>query len=100
MPLETNTELPKDLKLTKEFLEAFKVMHETSKNVFITGNAGTGKSTLLEYFREKTKKTANPPFQPIPSQEERIFSFLPRGNALILLMLWVISGDFAGWGDP
>ena len=56
MPLETNTELPKDLKLTKEFLEAFKVMHETSKNVFITGNAGTGKSTLLEYFREKTKK--------------------------------------------
>jgi len=56
VPLETNTELPKDLKLTKEFLEAFKVMHETSKNVFITGNAGTGKSTLLEYFREKTKK--------------------------------------------
>ena len=56
MPLETNTELPKDLKLTKEFLEAFKVMNETSKNVFITGNAGTGKSTLLEYFREKTKK--------------------------------------------
>ena len=29
MPLETNTELPKDLKLTKEFLEAFKVMNET-----------------------------------------------------------------------
>jgi len=56
MSLETNTELPKDLKLTKEFLEAFKVMNETSKNVFITGNAGTGKSTLLEYFREKTKK--------------------------------------------
>ena len=53
MSLETNTELPKDLKLTKEFLEAFKVMNETSKNVFITGNAGTGKSTLLEYFRER-----------------------------------------------
>ena len=56
MSLETNTELPKDLKLTKEFIEAFKVVNETSKNVFITGNAGTGKSTLLEYFREKTKK--------------------------------------------
>tara|TARA_B100001173_G_scaffold260689_1_gene234004 strand:- start:5187 stop:6686 length:1500 start_codon:yes stop_codon:yes gene_type:complete len=56
MSLETNTELPKDLKLTKEFLEAFKVMNETLKNVFVTGNAGTGKSTLLEYFREKTKK--------------------------------------------
>ena len=35
MSLETNTELPKDLKLTKEFLEAFKVMNETSKNVTV-----------------------------------------------------------------
>ncbi len=34
MPLEKNTELPKDLKLTKEFFEAFKVMNETSKNRF------------------------------------------------------------------
>jgi ATP-dependent exoDNAse (exonuclease V) alpha subunit len=31
-------------------------MEETDKNVFITGRAGTGKSTLLEYFRDTTKK--------------------------------------------
>ena len=32
-------------------------MENTSKNVFITGKAGTGKSTLLDYFRSITKKT-------------------------------------------
>ena len=31
-------------------------MEKTEKNVFITGRAGTGKSTLLTYFRSKTKK--------------------------------------------
>jgi len=31
-------------------------MEETSQNIFITGRAGTGKSTLLTYFRSYTKK--------------------------------------------
>lgn len=31
-------------------------MENTSKNLFITGKAGTGKSTLLTYFRRHTKK--------------------------------------------
>jgi len=31
-------------------------MENSNKNIFITGKAGTGKSTLLQYFREKTKK--------------------------------------------
>lgn len=31
-------------------------MEETDKNVLITGRAGTGKSTLLEYFRSVTDK--------------------------------------------
>lgn len=31
-------------------------MEETSDHIFLTGRAGTGKSTLLKYFREKTKK--------------------------------------------
>lgn len=48
--------MPKKLKLTKEFKEAFKAMDETNENIFLTGRAGTGKSTLLTYFRKHTKK--------------------------------------------
>lgn len=39
-----------------EALEALRLMDETSENVFLTGEAGTGKSTLLQYFRQVTKK--------------------------------------------
>jgi ATP-dependent exoDNAse (exonuclease V) alpha subunit len=31
-------------------------MEDTDRNAFITGRAGTGKSTLLRYFRDRTKK--------------------------------------------
>ena len=31
-------------------------MEKTNRQVFITGKAGTGKSTLLDYFRRTTKK--------------------------------------------
>lgn len=31
-------------------------MENTRQHLFITGNAGTGKSTLLQYFKENTKK--------------------------------------------
>lgn len=39
-----------------EFAEAFDLLENTRRNVFITGNAGTGKSTFLQRFREKTQK--------------------------------------------
>lgn len=38
------------------FEQAHKLMEETSGNLFVTGRAGTGKSTLLNYFRAQTKK--------------------------------------------
>src|SRR3989338_7280400 len=44
-----------NIELNEKFLEALKLM-EGNKNVFITGKAGTGKSTLLTYFRKTTKK--------------------------------------------
>jgi len=44
--------------LNEQFLHALDVMENTQKNVFITGRAGTGKSTLLDYFRTHTKKKA------------------------------------------
>ncbi|MDA1038170.1 MAG: DEAD/DEAH box helicase [bacterium] len=46
----------KDIKITKEFKGAFEAMEKSNENVFLTGRAGTGKSTLLKYFRAKTKK--------------------------------------------
>ncbi len=48
--------MPKKLILTKEFKEAYKAMNETDSNIFLTGRAGTGKSTLLTYFRKHTTK--------------------------------------------
>lgn len=44
------------IELNNQFLHAFSTMEETDKNAFITGRAGTGKSTLLRYFRSRTKK--------------------------------------------
>jgi ATP-dependent DNA helicase PIF1 len=39
-----------------EFRKALDVMENTNRHVFITGKAGTGKSTLLDYFRRTTTK--------------------------------------------
>lgn len=44
------------IELNREFKKALHFMEETDKHLFITGRAGTGKSTLLEYFRDKTEK--------------------------------------------
>ena len=45
-----------NIELNKDFKEALRLMEETNEHVFITGKAGTGKSTLLHYFREHTGK--------------------------------------------
>jgi ATP-dependent DNA helicase PIF1 len=45
-----------DIELNDEFQEAVDLMENTSQHLFITGKAGTGKSTLLRYFRKQTKK--------------------------------------------
>jgi ATP-dependent DNA helicase PIF1 len=44
------------IKLTKAFNDTLLEMENGMSNLFITGNAGTGKSTLLEYFRKTTQK--------------------------------------------
>ena len=48
--------IPSDFQLTAEFSKTFDLMENSRKHLFITGKAGTGKSTLLQYFKEKTKK--------------------------------------------
>ncbi len=49
--------LPEDLELNPSFKNAFEAMDETDQHLFVTGKAGTGKSTLLWYFRNHTDKT-------------------------------------------
>lgn len=47
---------PGNIELNELFQKALDLMENTNKHVFITGKAGTGKSTLLDYFRNHTKK--------------------------------------------
>jgi len=42
--------------LNERFREALRLMEETDQSLFITGKAGTGKSTLLSYFCATTNK--------------------------------------------
>jgi hypothetical protein len=41
-----------NIKHTKEFDLAFRFATETNQNIFLTGKAGTGKTTFLKYLRE------------------------------------------------
>jgi ATPase subunit of ABC transporter with duplicated ATPase domains len=45
-----------DISSNPEMLASFKLMEETRENIFLTGEAGTGKSTLLKYFKQGKKK--------------------------------------------
>lgn len=45
-----------DYTFAAEAQAALDLMENTGKHLFLTGKAGTGKSTLLEYFRSITKK--------------------------------------------
>jgi len=51
-----NIEIPDNFVFNEEFQEIFNKMENSSENLLITGKAGTGKSTLLTYFRLHTKK--------------------------------------------
>jgi ATP-dependent DNA helicase PIF1 len=49
---------PVTIDFNLQFRRALELMEETSRHVFVTGRAGTGKSTLLNYFCEHTDKKA------------------------------------------
>ena len=44
------------IELNEQFKKALEVMEQASGNIFVTGKAGTGKSTLLDYFRKHTRQ--------------------------------------------
>ena len=45
---------PAAIEINPEFGRALKLMEAGARNLFVTGRAGTGKSTLLEHFRANT----------------------------------------------
>ena len=47
---------PAEIDFTPEFRRALEMMENSPRHVFVTGRAGTGKSTLLTYFRRNTRK--------------------------------------------
>ncbi|MEK7286626.1 MAG: AAA family ATPase [Nitrospirota bacterium] len=47
---------PMQIELTPEFRNTLDLLEQGKDNLFITGRAGTGKSTLLQQFREVTSK--------------------------------------------
>jgi len=55
--MKHNPASPQEIDLNPQFRKALELMEETDRNVFVTGRAGTGKSTLLGHFRSTTKKT-------------------------------------------
>lgn len=49
-------EKPQNFEITPEIKNVLSKFENTSSNIFLTGKAGTGKSTLLKYFRTTTEK--------------------------------------------
>ena len=44
------------IEINEQFRHALDIMENSNRSIFITGRAGTGKSTMLSYFRHTTKK--------------------------------------------
>jgi len=53
-----------NIEINPEFQKALEIMEESGQSVFITGRAGTGKSTLLQYFETTLAKRS--PFSHLP----------------------------------
>lgn len=48
--------LPPDFELSPEFEAVFNAVENTRECIYLTGEAGTGKTTFLKYFRKHTRK--------------------------------------------
>ena len=52
----TEQSRPAEIDFNPEFCRALELMENSCSHVFVTGRAGTGKSTLLTHFRRTTRK--------------------------------------------
>ena len=53
---DLGTVLPKNFYESKQFMQLRSNLECSKQSYFLTGKAGTGKSTFVEYFRLNTKK--------------------------------------------
>ena len=53
---DLGTVLPKNFYESKQFKQLRSNLENSKKSYFLTGKAGTGKSTFVEYFRLNTNK--------------------------------------------
>ena len=53
---DTGTELPKNFYLNEQTKDLFKKVEKQNEHILLTGKAGTGKSTFVEYLRMKSSK--------------------------------------------
>ena len=53
---DLGTVLPKNFYESKQFKQLRSSLESSKQSYFLTGKAGTGKSTFVEYFRLNTKK--------------------------------------------
>ncbi len=54
--LDTTNDLPKNFYLNKEIINLFEIVENKNINLLLSGKAGTGKSTFIEYLRLNSKK--------------------------------------------
>jgi ATP-dependent DNA helicase PIF1 len=54
--MQTPRTIEHSVEITPEFQDFFNQIEGSSEHFFITGNAGTGKSTLISYIRQRSKK--------------------------------------------
>ena len=54
--INSPTKIKPEIEINQDFARALELLENSSKNAFITGKAGTGKSTLLQYFRDHSSK--------------------------------------------
>ncbi len=80
------------IEINDDFRRALKIMEKSRRHLFLTGKAGTGESTLLDYFQKKTRKRVaviaptgvaalNVRGQTIPSVNSSLTSLLIRSES-------------------
>lgn len=86
------------IELTSEFTRALALMEDSNKHLFITGKAGTGKSTLLEHFKKNTTKNiavlAPTGVAAVNVSGQTIHSFFQFKPAVLPEHIQKISGKF------